>query len=149
MNFFKKLIGKIKSFFIKDKIIYTYDKIRSVNKELTFLLDDIVKYNKHLDLLLKSNNFLEDLEYKNVLKISNDRIFVKDLLYWCSDKNKVLDNLDKEVHTFLKLSEELITKFNLLKELKKNEVEFKFNIRLIQPYIINLESIRGCIMKIT
>lgn len=143
------ILKYVKLFFGKKKIIYTYDKIRSVNKELTFLLDDIVKYNKHLDLLLKSNNFLEDIEYKNVLKISNDRIFVKDLLYWCSDKNKVLDNLDKEVHTFLKLSEELITKFNLLKEIKKNEVEFKFNIRLIQPYIINLESIRGCIMKIT
>lgn len=137
-----KLFKKIKSMFIKENIEYNYSYIKSISKVLDFYLPDIVSYNKNLKLLLNNNNFLEDAEYQHVIKISAETHKRLELLYWCTNGNKKLDDLNKEVQTFLSLSKEVITKFNTMKVIKQNDNLFKFNIRTLQPYIINLENIR-------
>ncbi len=137
-----ELLKKIKSLFFKKKITYSYKLLKESDKILDFILPDIIAYNNNIKKILKDNNFLEDSEYKHIIKISSETISSKKIYYWCSNHGKRLDNLDKEIIEFLKLSNEFIKRFNTLKNIKQNDNLFKFNIRLLQPYIINLETIR-------
>lgn len=137
-----ELLKKIKSLFFKKKITYSYKLLKESDKILDFILPDIIAYNNNIKKILKDNNFLEDSEYKHIIKISSETITNKKIYYWCSNKGKKIDNVDKEIKEFLKLSNEFIKRFNTLKNIKQNDNLFKFNIRLLQPYIINLETIR-------
>jgi hypothetical protein len=46
------------------------------------------------------------------------------------------------------LSNELIKKYELMVKYRNEDVEYKYNIRALQPYIINLVSIRKCLLDI-
>lgn len=126
----------------KKPIVYNYKKLKTFNKEMDFILPDIIAYNNNLELILKDNDFLKDVDYKHIIKISAETISKKELYYWCSNNDKKLEDVNKEIHLFLNLSETFIKNFYLLKKIKQNDNLYKFNIRLLQPYIINLESIR-------
>lgn len=138
MEFFKKLFR----FFFKEKVIYSYDKLIKDFVSVDIVLPDIITYNKNINKILTNNNLLEDTEYKFIPKISNETIKNTVIYCWCTDNGKKLEDVNKEIQLFLSLSEELIKQFNTLKRLKQNDNLFKFNIRQLQPYIINLENIR-------
>ncbi len=143
MNFLKKIF----KFFFKEKTVYTYDKLIKDRTNIDVILPDIVSYNKNISKILSNNNILEDTDYKFVPKISSETIKTTILYCWCVDTNgKRLLDLNKEIYLFLNLSEELIKQFNIMKKLKENDNLFKFNIRQLQPYIINLEDIRKELM---
>lgn len=142
IEYFKNLFKKDKYEFIKkEKINYNY--IKTIDVNIGFILPDIILYNKHLKKLLE-NDIFNDFEYRHIKAITANTLVYKNLLWWCSDNGKVLNNLDKEIKQFFLLTDELIFEFNRLKKFKGNNPDYKFNIRQLQPYIINIETIRGC-----
>ena len=46
------------------------------------------------------------------------------------------------------VAHELIKKYELMVKYRNEDVEYKYNIRALQPYIINLVSIRKCLLDI-
>ena len=154
MNFLKKLIGKIKSFFIKDKVVYTYDILYAITDNIDVVLPDIVSYNTVIKNILKDNDLLNNSDYKHIPKMNGSTIRPAMLSGWCIGgvkmtkingvicKDQLIKDINKEINLFLNLSDKLINQFNTLKEIKKNEVEFKYNIRLVEPFITNIGNIR-------
>lgn len=138
------LIKRIFRFFFKEKKIYSYDVLIRDHKAIVeIVLPDILSYNKNIEKILNNNNLLEDTEYKFIPKINAETTRTNMLYSWCTDHGRRLEDVNKEIQNFLRLSDELIKKFNTMKRLKQNDNLFKFNIRQLQPYIINLENIRG------
>lgn len=137
------LLKRILRFFFKEKKVYSYDVlIRDHKAIIEIVLQDIVTYNKNIEKILNNNNLLEDTDYKFIPKINAETTRTNMLYSWCTDHGRRLDDVNKEIYRFLKLSDELIKQFNTMKKLKQNDNLFKFNIRQLQPYIINLENIR-------
>lgn len=143
-----KLIKKIKSFLKDDNFIYTYEILKKDKKDIKFIIGNIIEFNNNLENILKDNDFIKDKEYKHILKISEDKITSTRVLYWVTDKGKIINNPDVEIKRFLLLSEELLKRFFILKKHKGDDNNFKFNIRLLQPYIINIELIKGVLLEI-
>lgn len=139
MNLLKRMFR----FFFKEKKVYSYDVlIRDHKTIIEIVLQDIVTYNKNIEKILNNNNLLEDTDYKFIPKINAETTRTNMLYSWCTDHGRRLDDVNKEIYKFLSLSDELIKQFNTMKKLKQNDNLFKFNIRQLQPYIINLENIR-------
>lgn len=137
------LLKRIFRFFFKEKKVYSYDVlIRDHKTIIEIVLQDIVTYNKNIEKILNNNNLLEDTDYKFIPKINAETTRTNMLYSWCTDHGRRLDDVNKEIYKFLSLSDELIKQFNTMKKLKQNDNLFKFNIRQLQPYIINLENIR-------
>ncbi len=137
------LLKRIFRFFFKEKKVYSYDVlIRDHKTIIEIVLQDIVTYNKNIEKILNNNNLLEDTDYKFIPKINAETTRTNMLYSWCTDHGRRLDDVNKEIYKFLNLSDELIKQFNTMKKLKQNDNLFKFNIRQLQPYIINLENIR-------
>ena len=137
------LLKRILRFFFKEKKVYSYDVlIRDHKAIIEIVLQDIVTYNKNIEKILNNNNLLEDTDYKFIPKINAETTRTNMLYSWCTDHGRRLDDVNKEIYRFLKLSDELIKQFNTMKKLKQNDNLFKFNIRQLQPYNINLENIR-------
>lgn len=139
-----KFLKRIFRFFFKEKIVYSYDVLIRDHKAIVeIVLPDILSYNKNIEKILNNNNLLEDTEYKFIPKINAETTRTNMLYSWCTDHGRRLEDVNKEIQKFLNLSNELIKQFNTMKKLKQNDNLFKFNIRQLQPYIINLENIRG------
>lgn len=139
-----KFLKRIFRFFFKEKIVYSYDVLIRDHKAIVeIVLPDILSYNKNIEKILNNNNLLEDTEYKFIPKINAETTRTNMLYSWCTDHGRRLEDVNKEIQNFLRLSDELIKQFNTMKRLKQNDNLFKFNIRQLQPYIINLENIRG------
>lgn len=137
------LIKRIFRFFFKEKKVYSYDVLIRDHKAIVeIVLEDIVTYNKNIEKILNNNNLLEDTDYKFIPKINAETTRTNMLYSWCTDHGRRLEDVNKEIYKFLSLSDELIKQFNTMKKLKQNDNLFKFNIRQLQPYIINLENIR-------
>lgn len=144
----KNIINKLLSYFKKDTFIFTYEVLKKDNKKISFIIDNIVDFNNHMELVLKDNDFILDKEYKHILKISEDKIKTFRLIYWVTNKGNILTNPDSEIKRFLSLTDEMLKKFYILKQYKSDDNSYKFNIRLIQPYIINIELIKGVLLEI-
>lgn len=146
MEFLKKLF----SWFFKEKVVYTYDMLYANNDNFTIVLPNIVSYNKVISNILKDNDLLNDREYKHIPKMNRTTMKSTMLSGWCMNglvndsvsKEQLLKDINKEIKLFLKLSGNLIDQFNKLKEVKKYDNNFKYNIRILEPFILNLGYIR-------
>ena len=69
-------------------------------------------------------------------------------IYYLSNDNKKIPDLNIVIKEFMLLSNELIKKYELMVKYRNDDVEYKYNIRALQPYIINLVSIRKCLLDI-
>lgn len=145
----KIIIEYLKNLFKKDpyniikKETINYKYIKSKDITVSTIMPDIKSYNKHLKKVLE-NDIFNSIEYKNIKQVSENKLYYSKLLYFCSDNGKMLSNVDIEVKEFFLLTDKLILEFNRLKKYKSDVIDYKFNIRLLQPYIINIESIRRC-----
>lgn len=126
---------------------YDYPTIRRYPKKIPFINTNIIKYNQNLKEILKNNFDLPD-DYVSVKKVNTEYLHTKTLLLWMTNDDKPIDNLDSAVKEFILLSNELLRKYDVLIKYKKDVADYRFNIRMIQPYIINLVDIRKVLLDI-
>jgi hypothetical protein len=151
----KSTINKI------DYIINTNKYKNIKNKKIVTVESNIVLYidtikNILYQNLLENNVFVKDITNNSIIEIS--------LYKWLTYDNKILDNKDDYLLEWLKLSKQLLTKYNILEEyLTNNDIKYtdgvitieeelntvpiSYNIRRLKPYIINIENVVDTLLK--
>lgn len=151
----RKIIDFLTSYFKTDndiitgkliKLKYNYELLKDVTMDLIVVDGDIIKANSIIEKIIKYD-FLEDIEIPvpNITEASYKKVR---LLYWATDDLTKLSDLDKEIKRFINLSNDLINKFNALKFKNPNGNFYKYNIRRLQPYIINIVEIRKSLLLV-
>lgn len=128
------------------KKVFSYSELKDVSGNNYYIYKDIVTCNKKINNLIKLDIFtitrldwhLEDFEAEPV---------TKKLIYWVSDNGSILENENLHIQEFIRCSSILCKEFEKLKNFKKKDIKYNFNIRLLQPYITNIISVREQLLK--
>lgn len=113
---------------------YSYKTINNI-KEIKFINRDI----------LTSINLLSKLMSIDLTTIPLERHMLPEephictLSRWCTDNGRVISDLDSKIHDWYVLSTKLKDTCKRLETLKKGNTIISFNLRKLQPYIINTE----------
>ena len=151
----KKIIEYLSSYFRSETEVITkklnsmvidYNKLKNSNVVLNSVEPNIITSIENMEKLLK-NDFLKDeaIDVPNIVESNYKEIKI---LYWCTDDYNKIKDLDSTIKKFVKLSNDLITKFEALKFIKVGGHYYKYNIRRLQPYIINIVEIRKSLLNV-
>ena len=149
------IISKLLNFFKSDneidadnlkKIVYDYtffkddySTVSVIDKDIKISIDTIKKINE-FDFLADDIIEVQDIKessYKTV------RFF-----YWLTNDMEKFEDLDTVIKDYINCSSLLITKFNALRFIAENNKYRKYNIRRLQPYIINIVEIRKSLLSV-
>ena len=132
------LLNIINSLFHKQykPINLNYQQLDNI-KEIVFLHKDVVEYIKALETILNQDLYNKHLDKYTMLNYSKDSITIK---HWFTNKGRLID-INYEYSLWLELSNKLITEFDKLNRIKKSNTIVSFNIRKLQPYVLNIKEI--------
>jgi len=145
-----KLKFKSKEELLTEEVLtfnFKYSDIKDINIKYEFIDKDIITSIQKIKLLLK-NNFNNGSDLEDIPKVRSVDYVNQKIIYYLSNDNKKIHDLNIVIKEFMLLSNELIKKYELMVKYRNEDVEYKYNIRALQPYIINLVSIRKCLLDI-
>ena len=145
ISFITSLIDTL--FFAHKTFNFKYSDIKDINIKYEFIDKDIITSIQKIKLLLK-NNFNNGSDLEDIPKVRSVDYVNQKIIYYLSNDNKKIPDLNIVIKEFMLLSNELIKKYELMVKYRNEDVEYKYNIRALQPYIINLVSIRKCLLDI-
>lgn len=133
------LLNIIKSLFYKQNkpINLNYQQLDNI-KEIVFLHKDVVEYIKALDTILNQDLYNKHLDKYTMLNYSKNSITIK---HWFTNNGRLID-INYEYYKWLELSSRLVSEFDKLNRIKKGNTMVSFNIRKLQPYIVNIKEIK-------
>ena len=151
----KKIIVYLSSYFRTEtevitkklnRMVIDYNKLKNSNVVLNSVEPNIITSIENMEKLLK-NDFLKDviIEVPNIMESSYKEIKV---LYWFTNDYEKIKDLNGTVKKFIQLSNNLIKNYEALKSNKKEGEYYKYNIRRLQPYIINIVEIRKSLLNV-
>ncbi len=151
----KKIIEYLSSYFRSEtevitkklnRMVIDYNKLKNSNVVLNSVEPNIITSIENMEKLLK-NDFLKDviIEVPNIVESNYKEIKV---LYWFTDNYEKIKDLNSTVKKFIQLSNNLIKKYEDLKANKMEGNYYKYNIRRLQPYIINIVEIRKSLLNV-
>lgn len=151
----KKIIEYLSSYFRSETEVITkklnsmvidYNKLKNSNVVLNSVEPNIITSIENMEKLLK-NDFLKDviIEVPNIMESSYKEIKV---LYWFTNDYEKIKDLNGTVKKFIQLSNIIIKNYEALKSNKKEGEYYKYNIRRLQPYIINIVEIRKSLLNV-
>ena len=133
------LLNIIKSLFYKQNkpINLNYQQLDNI-KEIVFLHKDIVKYIKALDTMLNQDLYNKHLDKYAMLSYSKNSTTIK---HWFTNNGRLID-INYEYSKWIELTTWLVSEFDKLNRIKKGNTIVSFNIRKLQPYIVNIKEIK-------
>lgn len=126
---------------IKNKVI-NYKMISYKKKEFP-VRDIVVMINTIKDILSKDLLEIRIPEYRV------DKLYTVEAKLWFLDNGLKIDKLHEEIEKLMDLYVELKDLYNILIHGKKGNTVTSFNLRVLEPYIINIEIIGGELLKDT
>lgn len=134
-------LGWLEPITMKNKIHYLIylglGKINKDNIHIHSLEKDIVIYAHTLDKLIQQNFMINRVTVK---PITQDSVVDMQMKYWLTNNKHLLDNTEEVYKEWLLLALKIHMVYQLCKPMVSN-LTAQGNSRLIQPYIINIESI--------
>lgn len=133
------MFSKLVNYFKKNDPVRDYHYDTLPLEKIAFLHKDIVEYTDVLNGYLKIGLTSEELVVKTIRTSTYNLLYIKD---WCVDNDRYLNDLNLSITEFISTTDKFILEFNKLMAMNKTDTLF-FNTGRLQPYIINIESIRG------
>lgn len=109
--------------------------------EYKFHFEDISKHLYFLSTIDEDELFLRNCKEYLISK----ELYVNTVRYWHSKDGMMIANLDETHKLWVKECERVIGIYNKLNRVRKTNPTYSFNIRILEPYIIEIREIVGMI----
>ena len=121
-----KLKFKSKEELLTEEVLtfnFKYSDIKDINIKYEFIDKDIITSIQKIKLLLK-NNFNNGSDLEDIPKVRSVDYVNQKIIYYLSNDNKKIPDLNIVIKEFMLLSNELIKKYELMVKYRNEDVEY-------------------------